>query len=526
MLKTLLKVQILELFSLLTAKKSKKKNSKNKSTNKNNSSMVSLFITIGILLVVAIGFGAMCIPMAIYVLNTGYDWVYFGVFAVTSVICAAFFNMFVASNTLFQTKDNNLLLSLPIKTSLIIVSRMFLLYITCFVFNLVIWFSSLIVALNFGSFDPPSLFVCFSYIFVLPLLSTVLSCVIGWLIGILSRNKNLKTVIYVLFFTVIISISFFARFIIQDSMANLINNLDTVSSSIKANCFPIYLFGYAASGNMSYFFIIILVIFAIFAVTCFLISKFFISIVTSSKGAKQKVYKSKLEKRKSIASTIFIKEKNLLLKTPVYLVNTCFGIVMVIIGIVFLFVQYDSIQEFLISIDNIEQVKNIISCIILLIGGIILGFNCIAVPSLSLEGRSIWILKSLPIDIKEVLKGITTLQFAFNLPVFLGAIICSGIVFKFNILLVALMAIFAVFLIFTSAKFCTIIGLKRCNLVWTNPTVPVKQSLAVLFGMLFAIFLSIILCVLCAFSSFFINIYISFLICILIMLGIILILNK
>ena len=115
----------------------------------------------------------------------------------------------------------------------------------------------------------------------------------------------------------------------------------------------------------------------------------------------------------------------------------------------------------------------------------IVSMNAVSAPSVSLEGKMIWILQSLPVDPKQVLQAKEKLHILLNS---IPALICTV---AFNLVLrtdVSAMVISAVlvwlFIIFT-ANLGLVMGVKKPNLTWTNETVPVKQSMSVmvtLFG--------------------------------------------
>ena len=126
------------------------------------------------------------------------------------------------------------------------------------------------------------------------------------------------------------------------------------------------------------------------------------------------------------------------------------------------------------------------AAIIILIGGIccIACMNDMVTPSISLEGRSIWILQSLPVSPYMVLAAKLKVQIVLTLvPVVLclfaiaATVPCNAIQFilgsAFAMLNVNLMALFGIFL-----------GLKMPNLTWTSELIPIKQSFSVMIALI------------------------------------------
>ena len=69
---------------------------------------------------------------------TAYDWYYFAMVGLFSFALSFFFTAFTAKSELFEAKDNELLLSMPIKPRLIITSRMATLLLMEYVFALLV----------------------------------------------------------------------------------------------------------------------------------------------------------------------------------------------------------------------------------------------------------------------------------------------------------------------------------------------------------------------------------------------------
>ena len=123
----------------------------------------------------------------------------------------------------------------------------------------------------------------------------------------------------------------------------------------------------------------------------------------------------------------------------------------------------------------------IIACIVI---GSIAAMIDTTPPSVSLEGKTIWLAQSLPVDPWLVLQAklrmhlllavFPTLFCAVCLALFLAASPVQGI----------LMVLLSLTLVFLYASFGLFVGVKLPNLSWTNETVPIKQSAAVLFALL------------------------------------------
>ena len=122
--------------------------------------------------------------------------------------------------------------------------------------------------------------------------------------------------------------------------------------------------------------------------------------------------------------------------------------------------------------------------------------DCYTAPSVSLEGRSIWILQSLPVDIKNIFTAKETASVIINIvPAVILAVslpIIAGAGAPETILVV----INSVLYVYLSADLGLYFGIKKANVNWTNETVPIKQSFPVFITTFGGMVLNAALCVL------------------------------
>ena len=123
MLKVLVKKQLMEIFRsyFYNAKK-------NKAYSKSaTAAYVVLFVMlmVGVLGGIFTGMALMiCKPMA----EAEVEWFYFALMGLTAILLGAFGSVFNTFSSLYLSKDNDLLLSLPIQVSVIMISRLMSVY--------------------------------------------------------------------------------------------------------------------------------------------------------------------------------------------------------------------------------------------------------------------------------------------------------------------------------------------------------------------------------------------------------------
>ena len=111
--------------------------------------------------------------------------------------------------------------------------------------------------------------------------------------------------------------------------------------------------------------------------------------------------------------------------------------------------------------------------------------NDMAAPSVSLEGKSLWIAQSLPVLPKTVLRAKAAMQMLLTGVPMLIASVCAAIIVPVTVPVKVLVCITPLFCSVFLAMFDLTVGVKMPILNWTNEIVPIKQSgsvIVALFG--------------------------------------------
>ena len=140
MVKLLLKKQLSEIFRsyFYDAKKNKPRS---------KASTVSLIVLYVLLMVGVIGgmFTLFSIGLCAPLHEAGLDWLYFTLFALVGVLMGVFGSVFNTFSGLYQAKDNDLLLSLPIPVRTLMASRLLTVYLMGLMYSAVVILPAVIV---------------------------------------------------------------------------------------------------------------------------------------------------------------------------------------------------------------------------------------------------------------------------------------------------------------------------------------------------------------------------------------------
>ena len=111
--------------------------------------------------------------------------------------------------------------------------------------------------------------------------------------------------------------------------------------------------------------------------------------------------------------------------------------------------------------------------------------NLMTAPSVSLEGKSLWLMQSLPVEPWQALRAKLRMQVLLTVPPLLLCAVCAAIVYPLGAAGLLVMAVFAASYALLGALAGLTLGVKMPVLTWTDQLMPIKQSAPVmltLFG--------------------------------------------
>lgn len=438
--------------------------------------ILMVFIIGGMFTVLAIG---ICKPMN----DSGMAWVYFTMFRLIAVAMGVFGSVFNTYSGLYLAKDNDLLLSLPIPVGKLVLSRLLGVFVMGFMFSEVVIVPAIAVYAIVAPFGIHTLTGALTTFLTVPMEVLALSCVFGWVIAKISVKLKNRS-----FITVVISIVAFAAYYMLYFQANriiasLVRNSGAIGNGIMKYAYPLYVTGLSGTGDIPSVLSVVLMTAAVCALTYLVLSKSFIKIATSSGGtAKVKEKKNSETRVKSPFGALLGKEFRRFASSPTYMLNCGFGTVFLVVAAVFAAIKGGALagiaaEEFE-GFDILPVAVGIAVCLLSTM-------NDTTAPSVSLEGKNIWVLQSLPVDCRTVLRAKLAMQLILTaLPVTL-CVLSAGIFMRLGTASTLLVLLFSLSFTLLSACFGLYMNLRAPNLTWQSEITPIKQSLSTfvtLFG--------------------------------------------
>lgn len=400
--------------------------------------------------------------------------------AIMSFILSLMFTCFAASGIVFGNKDSDILLSLPLSTFSIILSKIMALYLENLVFTFFVMSPACVIYLMYGGAGGIGFIIRYVIACIfLPLLATILALIIGFLLALfqskVGRNALLGNLGYLLFFVLILIFSFK----INSFASSLLQNSDKLDGYISQWLYPIALFSKGIYGSIGALLGFIAITLLPFLAISFIMSTQYKKILTVIGSTKtRKDYKLQEMKAEGVVSALYKKEFGRYFGTPIYVFNTAFGVIMVIAAAIGGIIYKDSVQAFLMQM----PVQEILFPILVLVVSFMCVMTASSCVSISLEGKTLWILKEAPIESKHLFlpKALVniTLIWAIGIVAAPAAWYVLQISAVQTLALLVLCLGFGVYVGFSGL----VVNLFFPKMDGTNDTLIVKQSTSVFLG--------------------------------------------
>lgn len=420
------------------------------------------------------------IPIASALVPLGFSWLYFAIFLLAEFSILFIFSIFETKSELFDCKDNDLLLSMPIKGSELLLSRVIVVLLINYALESLFMIPAAVVyatvsgdALGTVGFIAVSLFI--------PPLATALSSGVGFLVALLMKKIRNTT-----FITMLASISFLVLYFwgynaLVSGMDKLFIDFDP--SKITGNLAVLEFIGGAALLKPLNAVVFVIASSVVSFAAYYVISLKYINILGIEKGKRRIKYQAKTAKNSGALFALTRKEFSKFFSSALYMLNAGLGLVFVPVLAVALIFYRDTANELaqtLVPMYKLGELAGALGAPV-----IIMMFTMITVSAaaLSLEGKSFYILKSLPIPPRTVLLSKILPQIIMCSVVSLVSAVIIGIAFSVPLLYWVFLLLMPFFASVSFSALGLIFNVLLPNFDFENEAQPIKQSLAVTFAL-------------------------------------------
>lgn len=415
-----------------------------------------------------------------------FRWFYFALVGLVSFALSFFLTAFTAKSELFEARDNELLLAMPIRPRLIFLSRMAVLMGTEYLISLIVMVPAGIAWFAAAGFDAVTLVLYCLAGLLLPICSAGLACFIGWLLARLTARARNKTFVTMVFSLLFLAVYFVVYFNANAYLQKLLQNYQSIAGGMMGWGFLFYWYGAGiASADPLLLLGFAAVCLAVLALTVFLLGRSFLK-VTATGAAKRKKKKGSAEqpqlRRSTLSAALLRKEFKRFTSSAVYMINCGLGLILSVIAAAALLLNADAVRIFLREFSFLTPTELALAASIVL--SFLASMDVVTAPSVSLEGRSLWILRTAPVPAGKILSAKLRLHLCLCAPVSLLLSVAAGIVLQSGLLGWLALVLVPQLFVLLAGVFGLTMSLLLPKLDWTNEAVPVKQSMSVLVTML------------------------------------------
>lgn len=427
-------------------------------------------------------FGMMFWAICDGMVSAGLNWLYFSLAGITAVLLSFIGSVMVTQSQLFEAKDNELLLAMPIPPAYILGSRMAALYLITFLFDALVLVPAGIVYAVLQPVSAGGVILFLLVMLLLPFLSLFFSCLFGWIIAWIGSKMRRKNVIIL-----VASIAFFCLYFwgysqLQTYITYLAQQGEAIAAVIRKAVFPAYHLGLAiAEQNLISLLLFALCALVPFGIVYWLLSVSFVRIATARKGAGKVRYRAKALKVSGVLGALTKKELRHVWNSPMYLLNGGMGsIFMVILAGALIVMRQDITQMLRELADGYAQWSAPLLAVVLCGCACM---NILSAPSISLEGKTIWIAQSFPVSGGDVLISKALAHMAIGIPPLLLAGIIGNILYPSSLPLMLLAVLLPLVFTAMTALLGVFINLHFPKFDWVSETAAVKQSASTVIAM-------------------------------------------
>ncbi|MDO4537502.1 MAG: hypothetical protein Q4B54_05015 [Coriobacteriales bacterium] len=447
---------------------------------------IALWFALYVFLVVGL-FGGMFTSLALALCanlaEADAAWLYFGLMGVAAILLGSFGSAFNSYATLYQAKDNDLLLSLPVTAGDVLGARLSVVYLLGTLYAATSVVPAIVVYQLIARPGLAVLLFGLVFLLIISVIVLCLGCLFGWVVARISLKVKHKSLITVLAAVAFMALYYVGYFIANEAIKDFIVHAADYAQGLRGSAYPLYLFGSVGAGKLAPTVLYIGVAGLMLALTWLLLSRSYFSIITTTERTEKTRYVERRAEQRTPFAALLTKEFSKFSSSPNYMLNCGIGILFMLVVGVAMLIQAPTIREVLSQM----QPESLASIAVLVSGALCLmaASNDMAAPSISLEGRNIWLLQSLPVHPKLILRAKLTVQFILTAVPLAFMVACFVFVVPLPPALKSLVCLtpFA-FALFISAA-ATALGVRLANLSWTNEIMPIKQGAAVgiaLFG--------------------------------------------
>lgn len=491
-----------KLISLLKATMSQDMNLFKINTN-NKNKYKNLILILVLICLVMYSIGVYAFEIGNTLKQTGQTYIILTIFVALTAILSFIEAIYKSQGILFEAKDNDLLFSLPIEKGKILFSRLTKLLVFQFFYNALFLIPAMGVYIILEKPGIQFYFTSIIMLFINPIIPTVLGSTLGYLIKAISSKFKATKIIQTIITMALFLLVFFASFNLKNVLGTIANNAQDINQKITTIFYSAELYINLINKFDAMKFLILLAINIIPLILYVYIAKisyFNIIFKLSEKNnnigkTKNNKEKNKTYKKNSKLKSLVLKELKRYFSSPIYIFNTSFGIILMLIITIGMIINLNGMIGIVLNDSSMglsmEQIISIMPKVYLELVIFISCMTQITASSISLEGKSFNITKSLPVKTEKILVSKIVTSNIITIPLMLISDVIFFIAYRVTTIDIIFISTATIVVPTVIAIMGLLVNLQFPKMQFSSDTEVVKQSMstfiAVLIGFVIAI---------------------------------------
>lgn len=401
-----------------------------------------------------------------------------------------FFSAINQSKSVYIGDDYDLLITLPLKKSHIIISKIFTLYLIELLFSALIMIpNGIAIIVITGNVE--IMFISFLLAFMIPIVPIAVASIISLGLTLLTARFKYGNIISIILYIPVVVLMSLMGFFLRNGTGDQFSAMGNVIKWFNPS---IILLEMTYSMN-NYLFLVAFVASnaLILAISIALLSLFFSKLheLVTSVRMKNVYVRKELKIKDEFKSLLGIEFKRLF-NSRIYLLNSVMGAIMCIFAVIMTVVSTNKFNE-ITDPEALRIISLVMGPTMITVMMFVLTISNPSAASISMEGKTFWIVKTLPISFKKYMYVKLLPTYIIFIPAALISSTIVVIMYHTDILGIIMTYIIPILAVIFSGLLGLIFNMQHPKFKWSNEQEVTKSGLPIILTMIVGMLSSLVL---------------------------------
>lgn len=404
-------------------------------------------------------------------------------FAAVNIICLAT-TVCKGTGILFGAEDFNIVMPLPIKMREMVTAKLLTLYVS----NLSLTVGIMLPAMGvFAWHESPGLLFYLNGLIALlvtPIIPIIIGVVLSLGVSVISARFKHHNIISILLMIIVFTSIMVFSFGMTSMSEQSINALGQNIAQMVDKMYPVtllFISGVCEKSLMDLLALVGISLVSFGAFVAIIGPKFKVIHTMMNTNSTTKNYRMAGLQTATPLFAMYKRELRRYIASPMYVVNSAFGIIMIIVMAGGVMIKQEMIHQVIKQIPLLEGALPLLVCVAIAL--CIMMTNTTSI-SLSMEGKYFQLLKGYPILVMDIFRAKMLANLTMTLPITVVAVPIIGIGCQMSLLQISACYLFVGMYALLGPLFGMTVNLIFPKLEWDNEVVVIKQSVASTLGIL------------------------------------------